>query len=134
LRSTTGAGNVANGFEALGNNTTGEANTAIGSLASTGDSTGNNNTALGASAGNGVTTANSVTCIGANVLGENVSNTTWIASVYSVPTQSGATLPVIVSDSGQLGTLASAERFKKDIAAMEKASEAILSLRPVMFH
>jgi len=43
------------------------------------------------------------------------------ANVYSVPTQSGATLPVIVSDSGQLGTLASAERFKKDIAAMEKS-------------
>jgi len=32
LRSTHRAGNVANGFEALGSNTTGENNTAIGSL------------------------------------------------------------------------------------------------------
>ena len=44
------------------------------------------------------------------------------------------TAPVIVSTAGQLGTVASSERFKKDIAAMEKASEAILALRPVTFH
>ena len=67
-------------------------------------------------------------------LGANVSNTTWIANVYGVTTQSGTTAPVVVSDNGQLGTAASSERFKKDIAAMEKASEAILSLRPVTFH
>jgi len=42
--------------------------------------------------------------------------------------------PGIVSADGQLGTVASSERFKKDIATMEKASEAILSLRPVTFH
>ena len=71
---------MANGFEALGSNTTGGANTAIGSLAFTGNSTGNNNTALGFAAGNGVTTADNVTCIGANVLGANVSNTTWIGT------------------------------------------------------
>ena len=39
-----------------------------------------------------------------------------------------------MSDTGQLGTVASSERFKKDIATMDKASEAILSLRPVTFH
>ena len=49
-------------------------------------------------------------------------------------TQSGTTAPVVVSDDGQLGTVASSERFKKDIATMDKASEAILSLRPVTFH
>ena len=42
--------------------------------------------------------------------------------------------PVVVSDDGQLGTVASSERFKKDIVTMEKASEAVLSLRPVTFH
>jgi hypothetical protein len=134
LRSITGENNVANGFEALGSNTTGGANTAIGSLAFTGNSTGNNNTALGASAGNSVTTADNVTCIGANVLGANVSNTTWIGGIYGVSTQSGTTAPVVVSDNGQLGIAASSERFKKDIATMEKASESILSLRPVTFH
>jgi hypothetical protein len=86
---------------------------------------------LGFSSGTGVTTADGVICIGANVAGANVSGTTWIGKVYAVTTQSGTTAPVIVSDTGQLGTAASSERFKKDIAAMEKAREAILSLRPV---
>jgi Chaperone of endosialidase len=63
-----------------------------------------------------------------------VSNTTWIANVFGVTTQSGTTAPVIVSDTGQLGTVVSSERFKKDIATMDKASEAILSFRPVTFH
>ena len=63
-----------------------------------------------------------------------MSNTTWVGNVYATTTVSGTTLPVIVSDTGQLGTVVSSERFKKDIATMEKASEAILSLRPVTFH
>lgn len=42
--------------------------------------------------------------------------------------------PVVVSDAGQLGTVASSEQFKKDIASMENASEAVLLLRPVTFH
>ena len=63
-----------------------------------------------------------------------MSNTTWIANVYRVTTQNATTAPVIVSADGQLGTVASSERFKKDIANMDKASEAILSLRPVTFH
>jgi len=63
-----------------------------------------------------------------------VSNSTWIGNVYGVTTQNGTTAPVVVSADGQLGTVASSERFKKDIATMEKASEVILSLRPVTFH
>jgi len=63
-----------------------------------------------------------------------VSNTTWIGNIYGVTTQTGTTAPVIVSSTGQLGTVASSKRFKKDIGAMEKASEVILSLRPGTFH
>jgi trimeric autotransporter adhesin len=130
----TGIFNTANGFEALIGNTTGSGNTALGDSALTANTTGDGNTALGFATGNGVTTAHAVTCIGTNVAGANVSETTWIANVYGVTTQSGTTAPVVVSVDGQLGTAASSERFKKDIAAMEKASEAILSLRPVTFH
>ena len=64
----------------------------------------------------------------------NESNTTWIGNVYGVTPQSGTTSSVVVSVGGQLGTLASSERFKKNISTMETASEAILSLRPVTFH
>jgi len=134
FNNTPGDSNTANGASALNFNTTGNNNTANGVAALSGNTTGGANTALGAGAGNGVTTADTVTCIGANVVGANVSNTTWIASVYGVTTQSGTTAPVIVSDTGQLGTLVSSERFKKDIATMENASQTILSLRPVTFH
>jgi hypothetical protein len=37
-----------------------------------------------------------------------------------VTTQNGTTAQVIVSADGQLGTVVSAERFKKDIASMDK--------------
>ena len=131
---TTGGDNTATGWQALYSNTTGGDNTALGYSALNGNTTGDFNTALGFATGNGVTTANAVTCIGAGVGGANVSNTTWIANVYGVATQSGTSAPVVVSDNGQLGTAASSERFKKDIATMETASEAILSLRPVTFH
>jgi hypothetical protein len=131
---TTGEFNTTAGFQALFSNTTGVTNRANGYQALFSNTTRSKNVALGLSAGSNVTTANNVTCIGANVLRENVSNTTWIGNVYGVTTQSGTTASVVVSDTGQLGTLASSERFKKDIAAMEGTSEAILSLRPVTFH
>jgi len=98
------------------------------------NSTGNSNTAVGRNAGANVVTAANVTCIGSNAAGADVSNTTWIANVYGVTTQNGTTAPVIVSANGQLGTVASSERFKKNIAIMDKASEAVLALRPVTFH
>jgi hypothetical protein len=149
-KNTTGSSNTANGAFALFSNTVsayntaigtyalmsntgfGAANTAVGWSALRSSTSGSFNTALGAGAGSGVTTADNVICIGS--AGADVSQTTWIGNIYGVTTQSGTTAPVIVSDTGQLGTMASSERFKKDIAAMDAASEAILSLRPVTFH
>ena len=130
---TDGAFNTAIGEGALANNMSGRNNTAIGERALS-SSTGIGNTALGHDAGGLVGTASGVTCIGADVAGANVSNTTWIGHVFSVTPQNGTTAPVVVSNAGQLGTVASSERFKKDIATMDKASEIILSLRPVTFH
>ncbi len=128
----TGNRDTATGDDALGSNTTGDLNTANGFDALVNNTTGSGNMALGASAGLGVTTANEVICIGA--FGADVNNSTWIGNVWGVTPQSGHTAPVVVSDGGQLGTIASSARFKKDIASMDKASEIILSLRPVTFH
>ena len=132
--STVGNFNTGIGQNALLTATTGSANAAVGYGALSSNTTGSSNTALGYFAGFSVTDALNVTCLGYGVLGANVSNTTWIGSVYGTTTQSGTTAPVVVSDGGQLGTVASSERFKKDIATMQKASEAVLSLRPVTFH
>jgi hypothetical protein len=140
--------NIAIGSFALPNNVSGDSNTAIRESALLNNSSGNGNTAvgeaalrftfgdgntaLGVNAGMNVGGADNVIAIGSP--GANVSNTTWIGNIFGVTTQSGTTAPVIVSNTGQLGTVASSERFKKDIATMEKASEAILSFRPVTFH
>jgi len=131
---TDGDSNTAVGFHALLSNTTGSNNIAIGVGALANQTGGDLNTAVGSNAGSGVVTAKGVICIGADVGGVDVSNTTWIGNVYGVTTQNGTTAPVIVSADGQLGTVASSERFKRDVATMDEASEAILSLRPVTFH
>jgi hypothetical protein len=131
LSNVTGFGNTANGAFALFNNT-GGVNTAIGFEALFYNTTGSGNTALGVDAGNGVTTATSVICIG--ISGANVTNSCFIGNIYGTTTQSGTTLPVIVSDQGQLGTTSSSRRFKKETQPMDKASEAILALKPVTFH
>jgi hypothetical protein len=131
---TTGSNNTAIGREALLNDTTGESNVAIGRSALVNNTNGVTNIAIGTDSGGSVTTASNVVCIGFGVGGANVDETTWIGNIFGVTTQSGTTAPVIVSNTGQLGTLVSSERFKKDIAAMEKTSEAILALRPVTFH
>ena len=125
---TSGSNNTAVGNEALVSNTTGDGNTAVGDEAGNAITSGSHNVVVGDSAGLNVTMADNVICIGASVGGADVSNTSWIGNVYGVTTQSGTTAAVIVSDTGQLGTVASSERFKKDIAAMDKASETILSL------
>jgi hypothetical protein len=124
--------NTANGSRALYSNSTGNFNTADGYEALAGNTTGSINTALGYRAGVNVTTASEVICIGS--AGANVTATTWIGGVYGAQTLSGTTAAVVISDFGQLGTVASSKRFKKDISAMDKASEIILSLRPVTFH
>jgi hypothetical protein len=129
-----GDDNTAVGAFALLSNNSGSSNTALGNETLGNCTTGNSNVAIGDRAGGAVVSGSNIICVGAQVAGADVSDTTWIANVYGVTTQSGTTAPVVVSDTGQLGTVASSERFKKDIATMNKASEAILSLRPVTFH
>jgi hypothetical protein len=61
-----------------------------------------------------------------------VTGTTWIDGIFGKLVQGGAT--VFVSPAGQLGTISSSRRFKKEIKPMNTTSEAILALKPVTFH
>ena len=128
---TTGGANTAVGPQALASNTTGSANTAIGNAALSNSTTGSGNIVLG-QGGADIISASNVICIGSD--GMDVSSTTWINNIYGVTPISGTTAPVVVSSDGQLGTVVSSERFKKDISTMEKTSVPILALRPVTFH
>jgi hypothetical protein len=55
----------------------------------------------------------------------------FVAPVYGNPI---AGSPVNIDSNGQLGVAPSSARFKTDIKPMDKASEAVLALRPVTFH
>ena len=43
-------------------------------------------------------------------------------------------MPVRIDSAGQLGTTSSSRRFKTKIEPMDRASEAILAVKPVTFH
>ncbi len=55
----------------------------------------------------------------------------FIAGIRGTPIIGG--IPVGVSSSGQLRVAPSSQRFKQNIQRMDKASEAILALKPVTF-
>ena len=137
---TTGGSNTANGSGALNQNTTGSFNTALGAQALPGNTTGSHNIALGDSAGLFLTTGDNNIDIGSLGvadesstirIGEPAAQTaTFIAGISGTAVVGDA---VVVDGDGQLGTVASSARFKKDIKPMNKASEAILCLKPVSF-
>ena len=122
---TTGNNNTANGTNALLNNTTGNENIALGNLAGSNLTTGDNNIDIG---NQGVAAEAGTIRIGT----QGTQTATYIAGISGIPI--GAGVAVRVNASGQLGTVASSARFKDEIKPMDKASEAILALKPVTFH
>jgi len=138
---TTGPNNTALGYFALFSNTTGNSNTAAGYDALLNNTTGVGNIALGNFAGSNLTTGDNNIDIG-NVGIADEANTIRIGTVGTqtaiyVAGIMGKTVPmstpVFVNANGQLGTPTSSARFKDRIKPMDKASEAILALKPVTF-
>jgi Chaperone of endosialidase len=58
----------------------------------------------------------------------------FIAGIRGATTGQNNAIPVLIDSTGQLGTMSSSRRYKKEIKPMDKASEAILALKPVTFH
>jgi hypothetical protein len=130
LANNTRDGNTATGEYALHYNTTGSFNTAIGASALE-VNTGSDNVALGFLAGYHLTSGSGNVCIGQGVFGNaGESNTTRIANVYDSVAVGRA---VYVNSGDKIGTLSSSRRYKEEIKPMDKASEAILELKPVTF-
>jgi hypothetical protein len=123
LRHNTGHDNTATGFKALLNNT-GSNNIALGDLAGQNLTTGNNNIDIGNS---GVAGEANTIRIGI----EGTQTNTYIAGIRGVMLANG--IAVYVDTNGHLGTAPSSARFKEAIKPMDKASEAILGLKPVTF-
>jgi hypothetical protein len=139
---TTGHDNTATGGFALINNTTGAFNTAIGRLALFNNTIGNFNIALGERAGEGLTTGSNNIDIGnTGVAGESdtirigseFQTRTFISAIRGVTTGIADAVNVVIDSNGQLGTMSSSRRFKKEIKPMDQTSEAVLALKPVTF-
>src|SRR5437762_3374851 len=140
-QNTTGVNNTAMSVHALYSNTTGDNNTAIGANSLINNTTGSSNIALGNSAGQNLTSGSNNIDIGSlGAAGDSktvrigtaaTQRKTFIAGINGATVASG--VGVIVGSNGQLGTVVSSQRFKDNVKPMDKASEAILALKPVTF-
>ncbi len=120
----TGTGNTALGYQALYENTSGENNTAIGISAGENLTTGSNNIDI---ANPGATNDTDTIKIGVS----GTQRKTFIAGISTAKVTGAA---VYVTASGQLGVLASSERYKTDIESLSNGTEKLSRLRPVSFH
>jgi len=143
---TTGKGNEAQGVNALFNNTTGIRNLGVGSNALFGNVSGSYNVALGFNAGYYQTGSDNIYIANMGAAGESQTlrlgsqgtagaQGSGILSAYvaGVATSQVTGSAVYVTPSGQLGVLASSQRFKTDIETMGRASANLARLRPVTF-
>jgi hypothetical protein len=137
---TSGSNNTASGYQALDHNTTGGGNTALGVLALFSNSTGSNNIAIGNTAGYYLTTGHSNIDIGAaggagdsgkiRIGTQGTQTATFIAGISGTHVTGAA---VYVTSTGQLGVLASSERYKTAVEPMGLTTERLKDLRPVSF-
>jgi hypothetical protein len=155
---TSGSSNVAYGLDALFYSTTGSDNTAVGRDAMLGNIAGSSNTAIGAAALNSNQGGSNNIAIGSNagyyIRGSrynidigNVGNQADVglirlgtsgqqtaAYVAGIATAHVTGSAVYITSNGQLGVLASSERYKTDVASMGSSTEKLRELRPVTFH
>jgi hypothetical protein len=126
-----GTDNTAVGYEALFNCGV----TGIG---------GSYNIAIGSGAGRTIMTGNSGIYIGADAASSSESSTIrigtsgtqsscFIAGIRGVTTGQANAINVLIDSNGQLGTVSSSIRYKKDITSMESIIAALMKLRPVRF-
>jgi hypothetical protein len=143
VNNNTGNANVAIGSLAAYSNFTGGGNTVVGEQALFDNQSGNYNIALGFAAGTRTTGSNNIVIgdigvegesntirIGGDGFGGGPQTAAFIAGISGTAVVGD---PVVVDGNGQLGTVASSARFKKNIKPMDKTSEAILALKPVSF-
>jgi len=136
---TTGFNNTAFGSGALQANTIGTVNLALGQNALFSNTLGSNNVAIGAGAGYAITGSHNIDIGSPGSAGENgvvriggpSQTAVYLAGITSVPLTGSA---VYVSADGQLGVLASSERYKTEITSMGGRTEKLHALRPVSFH
>jgi hypothetical protein len=138
---TTGIEDTGVGYGALHTNTTGKENTALGNEALYAVTTGTNNIAMGFHAGIDLTSGSNDIDIGntgvaaeSGVIRIGTAGTQTRTFVAGIENSKVTGAAVYVTSSGQLGVLASSERYKTAIAPMGANTQKLQQLRPVTFH
>jgi hypothetical protein len=138
---TSGYHNTGSGAGALFSNTTGTENTAVGFRALYSNTTGSRNLALGLNAGRSLTTgsnnvdvANAGTAGDAGVIRIGTAGSQTSTYIAGITTAHITGSPVYISSSGQLGVLASSERYKTAVVPVEAETSGLHKLRPVRYH
>lgn len=142
---TAGDNNTSIGYSNLSASTSGGNNTCLGSSSMTSLLTGTDNIAIGYLSGNAYTGSESsnLCCGSAGVVGESNTihigtqgtgtgqqNACYIAGIFGVTVGVSGT-PVVIDNTGNLGTVVSSSRFKENITEIESGN--LLNLRPVSF-
>jgi hypothetical protein len=115
-------------------------NLAFGGGALYSNVTGSNNIAIGINAGYAVTGSNNIDIGHRGTAGQNgvihigASPTQTAVYIAGISTTQLTGAPVYVNSSGQLGVLASSERYKTAIQPFGDAADRLAALRPVSFH
>jgi hypothetical protein len=140
-RTTTAFRNTVVGCDGLKFNTTGSENAALGSSVLLNNTTGTGNVAIGFRAGSNITVGNNNIDIGnrgeagdtgtIRIGTQRIHTNTFIAGINGTAVADG--VAVVVGSDGHLGTIVSSERYKDAIRPIDKASEAVLALKPVTF-
>jgi|SRR5271165_2608047 len=145
---TTGTTNIAIGAVSSVVLSTGAFNTGVGPNTLQSLISGSLNVALGASAGSAFSGAesdnilisnignpgdNNIIRIGTQGAGPGQQNACNIAGIFGSTVDVGSGIPVVVDNTGLLGTIVSSKRFKDNINDMGDRSARLMDLRPVSF-
>lgn len=147
---TTGDENTAVGMQSMYGSAgvTGSQNSALGNGALAALTSGTFNTCLGYTAGGSQTTGSSSVYINSNGVaaesntlrvgagagaGSLQLNRAFVHGIRGITTAAADAINVLISSTGQLGTVSSSIRYKENVVDMGDASSSLLSLRPVTF-
>ncbi|HET8657332.1 MAG TPA: tail fiber domain-containing protein [Longimicrobiaceae bacterium] len=139
---TTGHDNTFLGEVAGTSLTSGHDNTLLGQMAGGALSSGSHNIVIGSAAGSSLSTGSDNIYIGNSGaaesgvirIGDGDQTSAFVSGIRGVTTGVADAIPVVIDSDGQLGTVSSSARYKKDIESMGSASDVLYSLRPVTFH
>lgn len=136
-----GSGNTAFGYAGLRSNTTGSNNIGFGYQTMYLNSTGSNNIAMGYQGGYNVLNGSNTIEIGnlgayadENLIRIGTQGTQTKAYLAGISGAQVTGSAVYVTPSGQLGVLASSERYKTGVAPIGQSSRKLQQLRPVTYH